>query len=129
VLQELRRSSSSGLTIFDDLSLPEVSVLASGASVFVGNDSGIAHIAAAVGTPTVVVFGSSNRDHWRPWTDAPNEVVFNAFDCQPCPGYECRVFGEPRCILSIGADQVIRAVDRVLVMRKKGEPQPALSSV
>jgi len=44
---------------FNDLSLPEVVSLASAARLFLGNDSGIAHIAAAVGVPTVVIFGSS----------------------------------------------------------------------
>jgi hypothetical protein len=61
-----------------------------------------------------VIFGSSNRDHWRPWTDAPNEIVFNEFPCQPCPGRECAEFGEPRCILSVGPDDVVAAIDRVL---------------
>jgi lipopolysaccharide heptosyltransferase III len=78
-----------------------------------------------VNTPAVVIFGSSNRDHWRPWTDAPNEIVFNPFECQPCPGYECKVYGEPRCILSVTVDQVITAVDRVLAIKEQGEPQPA----
>jgi len=116
VLDALRQESAVPINIFDDLSLPEITALASGASVFVGNDSGVAHIAAAVNTPTVVIFGSSNRDHWRPWTDAPNEIVFNRFDCQPCPGYECAVYGEPKCILSVSSDQVIAAIDRVLAM-------------
>ena len=79
-----------------------------------GNDSGIAHIAAAVATPSVVIFGSSNRDHWRPWTDAPNEIVFEPFSCQPCPGYECKEFGEPRCILSVKPGAVFDAIERVL---------------
>ena len=43
-----------------DLSLPEVTALVARARLFVGNDSGIAHIAAAVGAPSVVIFGSSN---------------------------------------------------------------------
>ncbi len=114
VLDDLRRFSTVPITTFDDLTLPEVTALASKARVFVGNDSGIAHIAAAVGTPSVVVFGSSNRDHWRPWTDAPNEIVFEPFACQPCPGYECKEFGEPRCILSVKPSSVTAAIDRVL---------------
>jgi len=114
VLDDLKRLSTVPVTTFDDLSLPEITALASRAGVFVGNDSGIAHIAAAVGTPSVVVFGSSNRDHWRPWTDAPNEIVFEEFDCQPCPGYECREFGSPRCILTIECDSVFLAIERVL---------------
>lgn len=114
ILDELQAGTGVPLLTFDDLTLPEITALASKASLFVGNDSGIAHIAAAVGTPSVVVFGSSNRDHWRPWTDAPNEIVFNEFPCQPCPGHECRVFGEPRCILGVTSGQVFEAIERVL---------------
>jgi lipopolysaccharide heptosyltransferase II len=125
VLQELSTAAKSSILTAYDLTLPEIVALASEAALFVGNDSGIAHIAAAVGAPTVVVFGSSNRDHWRPWTNAPNEIVFNSFDCQPCPGYECKVYGEPKCILSVTSDQVIAAIGRILAVKEKGEPQPA----
>lgn len=114
VLNELKSESRVPITIFDDLSLPEITALLSKARLFVGNDSGIAHIAAAVRTPSVVVFGSSNRDHWRPWTDAPNEIVFETLPCQPCPGYECKEFGEPKCILSVTPDAVLAAVESVL---------------
>ena len=115
---------------FDELTLPEITALASQASLFVGNDSGIAHIAAAVNTPTVVIFGSSNRDHWRPWTprnDVSNEIVFEEFHCQPCPGYECKEFGKPRCILSVRPEQVEAAIEKVLPEKTKGErPAPAI---
>ncbi|MEO6050334.1 MAG: glycosyltransferase family 9 protein [Pyrinomonadaceae bacterium] len=114
ILEDLKRESNAPIQTFDDLTLPEITALASKARLFVGNDSGIAHIAAAVGTPTVVIFGSSNRSHWRPWTDAPNEIVFEEFACQPCPGYVCLEFGEPRCILSIKPDSVFLAINKVL---------------
>lgn len=114
ILDELQAASRVPLLTLDNLELPEITALASKAHLFVGNDSGIAHIAAAVGTPSVVVFGSSNRDHWRPWTDAPNEIVFNEYPCQPCPGHECRQFGEPRCILGVTSSQVFKAIERVL---------------
>ena len=114
VLENLQRESKVPVAILDDLTLPEITALASKAQVFVGNDSGIAHIAAAVQTPLVVIFGSSNRSHWRPWTDAPNEIVFEEFPCQPCPGYICAEFGDPRCILSVRPETVFSAIDRVL---------------
>ena len=114
VLDRLAAASRVPVLTFDDLTLPEITALASKAKLFIGNDSGIAHIAAAVNTPSVVIFGSSNRDHWRPWTDAPNEIVFHPLECQPCPGYECKVFGEPRCILSVPPESVIAAIDRLL---------------
>jgi lipopolysaccharide heptosyltransferase II len=114
ILAELTAASKTPITTFDDLTLPEITALASKAKLFVGNDSGIAHIAAAVNTPSVVIFGSSNRDHWRPWTDAPNEIVFEELDCQPCPGYTCEVYGEPKCILSVKPEVVIRATEKLL---------------
>lgn len=114
VLDRLAAASRVPVLTFDDLTLPEITALASKAKLFIGNDSGIAHIASAVNTPSVVIFGSSNRNHWRPWTDAPNEIVFHPLECQPCPGYECKVFGEPRCILSVPPENVIAAIDRLL---------------
>jgi lipopolysaccharide heptosyltransferase II len=118
VLEMLERESKVPISTFDDLSLPEITALAAKAKLFVGNDSGIAHIAAAVNAPAVVIFGSSNRGHWRPWTDAPHETVFNELPCQPCPGYVCEVFGEPRCIRSIETNQVFVAIDRLLQKTK-----------
>jgi ADP-heptose:LPS heptosyltransferase len=47
--------------------LSEVKNLLAGASLFVGNDSGPAHMAAAFGLPVVAIFGSSNVEIWRPW--------------------------------------------------------------
>jgi lipopolysaccharide heptosyltransferase II len=114
ILSELQAVARVPIVTFDDLSLPEITALAAKAQIFVGNDSGIAHIAAAVKTPTVVIFGSSNRDHWRPWTDAPNEIVYEEFPCQPCAGYECKEFGEPKCILAVTPESVLRAIERVL---------------
>lgn len=122
VLERLIDESKIPIAAFNDLTLPEITALASRASLFVGNDSGIAHIAAAVDTPTVVVFGSSNINHWRPWTDAPNEIVREELPCQPCAGYECKVFGDPKCILSVRPEQVFAAIDRVMAGAKKGEP-------
>lgn len=114
VLDKLKAMSSVSVETFDNLSLPQITNLVSKAKIFVGNDSGIAHIAAAVETPSVVVFGSSNRSHWSPWTDAPHEVVYVEFDCQPCPGYVCEEFGEPRCILRVKTESVVEAIEKVL---------------
>jgi ADP-heptose:LPS heptosyltransferase len=114
VLDDLRRLSVVPVIGFSDLSLPEITALASKSRLFVGNDSGIAHIAAAVNTPSVVVFGSSNVHHWRPWSAAPNEVVREDLPCAPCPGYTCGEFDEPRCIRLVSPERVISAIQRVL---------------
>ena len=114
IVTRARDHSSAPLIAFTDLSLPEVSALAARARLFVGNDSGIAHIAAAVCAPAVVIFGSSNTSHWRPWATAPAEVVLEEMECQPCHGYFCEKFEQPECILRVPVERVISVVDRVL---------------
>jgi ADP-heptose:LPS heptosyltransferase len=47
--------------------LAQVKSLMAGAQIFIGNDSGPAHIAAAFGVPVVVLFGSSDPVNWSPW--------------------------------------------------------------
>jgi ADP-heptose:LPS heptosyltransferase len=54
--------------------LDEVKILLAGASLFVGNDSGPAHMAAAFDLPLVVIFGASDPAIWGPWR-ARSEVV------------------------------------------------------
>jgi ADP-heptose:LPS heptosyltransferase len=113
VLNELVTESGARVVVFD-LPLPEVTALAARSYLFVGNDSGIAHIAAAAGTRCVVIFGSSNIAHWRPWNSAPAEVIFEEMPCQPCHGYFCEKFPEPECILRVPVGRVTAAIERLL---------------
>ena len=118
IVDELKRNVSAPVLALTNLSLPELTALLSRARLFVGNDSGIAHIAAAVETPSVVIFGSSNRAHWRPWvSDSPGaaaEIVFEEMECQPCHGYFCEKFDEPECIKRVPVERVMSAIERVL---------------
>jgi lipopolysaccharide heptosyltransferase III len=118
-LESLRNLSPVQIFGLNNLSLPEVTALSSRAHLFIGNDSGIAHIAAATGTPCVVIFGSSNRNHWRPWSRQANEIVFEEMPCQPCHGYFCAEFEKPECILRVPVDRVTGAIDRVLKQIEK----------
>jgi ADP-heptose:LPS heptosyltransferase len=56
-------------------SLTEVKALMSGAMLFVGNDSGPAHMAAAFGLPVVVLFGPSKPAIWGPWRTESEIIV------------------------------------------------------
>jgi lipopolysaccharide heptosyltransferase II len=114
LIESLKRQTSAPINGLSDLSLPEVTALMSRAALFVGNDSGIAHIAAAAGAPCVVIFGSSNVAHWRPWTTNPNEVVREELPCQPCAGYFCAEFEQPECIRRIPVERVMGAIDRLM---------------
>jgi ADP-heptose:LPS heptosyltransferase len=77
--------------------LEQVKRLISGASLFVGNDSGPAHIAAAFGVPPVVIFGPSDPAIWGPW-GTPGEVVKAAGP-----------------IAGVNAEQVIAAIEHLRV--------------
>lgn len=117
ITSELIKHSAAPIKALTDLTLPEVTALAARSRLFVGNDSGIAHIAAAVRVPSVVIFGSSNVAHWRPWTSqtsVPALVVREEMPCQPCPGYKCLEFDAPECIRRVPVERVLKAIDEVL---------------
>lgn len=95
------------------LRLPALMALLSGARLFVGNDSGPAHVAAAYGVPCVVVFGSSASAAWGPWKTA-HRIVETEWSCKPCPGDRCYEYDRPRCILSVEREAVSRAVSELL---------------
>ena len=113
LIKEIELQSSARVVGFSDLTLPEITALLSRARIFVGNDSGLAHMAAAVKTPAVVIFGSSNVAHWRPWSTSAAEVVFEEMECQPCHGYYCEKFDQPECIKRVPVERVIAATERV----------------
>lgn len=99
--------------VVESLELRELIALVANARIFIGNDAGPTHLAAAAGTPSVVIFGSSNSVHWRPW-HVEHRVVQNEFECNPCKGDRCYAFDEPRCILSVTFEQVQGACDAIL---------------
>jgi predicted lipopolysaccharide heptosyltransferase III len=101
------------LAALSNLSIGELVAVIAEAKLFVGNDSGPAHIAAAVKTPQVVLFGPASSQRWRPWC-APAELVQNYFACNPCAMYTCEAFAEPECTRSITVEQVIRAIEKVI---------------
>jgi len=102
-----------GIVVLLGLTIPELAELIRGARMYIGNDSGPMHLAAAVGTPTVAVWGSSDSRRWRPWT-VEHRVVQNPFECNPCPGYRCLVAASPLCIESVTVEQVNAAVAELL---------------
>jgi len=102
-----------GTAIMLGLTIPALAELIRGARLYIGNDSGPMHLAAAVGTPVVAVWGSSDSRRWRPWS-VEHRVVQNPFECNPCPGYRCLVADSPLCIESVTVNQVSAAVGELL---------------
>jgi ADP-heptose:LPS heptosyltransferase len=102
-----------GVTFVPPLPLSKFVALASLCKVYVGNDTGTTHIAAALKQPIVVVFGSSDSTVWYPW-DVDFELVKSDLPCIPCPGYTCSEYEEPLCIQSVPVDQIFEAVKKLM---------------
>lgn len=112
-LDAVARAYGGALVRMESLTVSELVALIEGAALFIGTDSGPAHIAAALGLPVVVLFGSSDSTAWGPWR-TPHAVVQNPYLCNPCRGDRCYAFAQPECILSISLAQVRAAVERLL---------------
>ncbi len=81
-------------------------------ALFVGSDSGAMHIASAVGTPVVALFGPSNPREWGP-RGGPLEVLYKELDCRSCFHPTCTK-GEENCMRLIAVEEVMSAVGRLM---------------
>ena len=100
----------------DSLDLRQLTALLAGASLFVGNDTGPTHMAAALGKPCVVVFGNTPKTVWGPWK-TEHRVVENTYPCEQCPEKTrggCPGFGPSNCIQFVTVDQVREACESLL---------------
>lgn len=85
--------------------------------VAVSNDSGLLHVAAALGTPSIGIFGPTSPWHWAPLNPLAAIVQRREpLDCQPCHKPICRV-RHHRCMHDIRPDAVFDAVDQALRAR------------
>ena len=96
------------------LSLPELGYVIGRCDRLLANDSGLMHIAACVGVPTVIPFGSSDPTlivpPWGRFTGLYHHVI----DCQPCRRNHCARFGDYRfaCLKAVTSDEVLTALRR-----------------
>lgn len=89
--------------------------LMSRCSLFVSNDTGAMHLAAASGTRVVAIFGSTSPVWTGPWGEG-HKVLYTGEPCSPCYRRTCR-FGHYRCLESITADGVAEAIDKAVKIR------------
>jgi heptosyltransferase-2 len=84
------------------------------AGACVSNDSGLVHVAAAIGTPTIGIFGPTSPWHWAPLNPLAAVIeTLTVVPCRPCHKPTCRLVHH-RCMIDIPAAQVLPAVHRAL---------------
>lgn len=102
------------LSLSGQLSLKELAALTQAAKLFIGVDSAPMHIAAAVGTPTVALFGPSGDKQWGPWSANSRVVASTAHPCRPCGVDGCGGGKVSDCLVSLPVDQVFLAAQAML---------------
>lgn len=104
------------IILSEEHSLGEVAALLKRCRMFISNDSGPVHIAAAVGTPVVVIFGRSNPGlspkRWGPI--GPKDVVVHKdVGCKECKAHNCEI--NFKCLDAITVEDVLDAVEKLVV--------------
>ncbi len=84
------------------------------AKVAVSNDSGLLHVAAALGTPAIGIFGPTSPFHWAPLNKIAAVIeTTSALPCRPCHKPVCRL-GHHRCMNDITVDTVLAATSAAM---------------
>jgi ADP-heptose:LPS heptosyltransferase len=109
LLEAMRAAGAGSARFLAPQSLRLFAAVTSLCDLYIGNDTGATHIAAALGKRIVVIFGSSDWKVWRPW-NVEHQLVRHDLPCAPCPGYTCLHYPEPLCIRSVSIESVVEAV-------------------
>jgi len=97
-----------------------LALAAAGAAV--SNDSGLLHVAAALGTPSIGIFGPTSPWHWAPLNPLAGTIeATTELPCRPCHEPVCRL-GHHRCMRDIAPDQVLAATRRALAAARPQHP-------
>jgi heptosyltransferase III len=120
-----------------ELTLNQIACLLKDASLYLGLDTAITHLAAAVGIPKVVLHGATSNLFWFPWNNdlpiAQQELIADGtqwigntivvqkdWECVPCGKQGCLDDGgESRCLMETGPEEVLTAIGQLL-----GAPSP-----
>ncbi len=109
----LERAGVAVTNLAGQLTLRELGALAARARLFVGVDSAPMHIASAVGTPVVALFGPSGEHEWGPWMVA-HRVVESGHSCRPCGNDGCGGSKVSECLTGLPVGRVHSAINELL---------------
>ncbi|MFH1758153.1 MAG: glycosyltransferase family 9 protein [Pseudomonadota bacterium] len=105
-VEEVRRAlKKADSFVVDNLPLLQLAALLQRSTAYLGNDSGITHLAAALGMPTVAIFGPTDPAIWGPRGPGVR-ILYEKSSCAPCSS-EARSACSRQCLERIDSDRVI----------------------
>lgn len=116
ILESIGRLAQHAHSYHWSLRLPQVSGLIQASHLFIGNDSGLAHMASALGTPLVVLWGSANLPMACPQAPAEKMVIlYHELACRDvCLEFKCINANPYECLLRTQLNDVLDAASRLL---------------
>ncbi len=109
----IRQCRARAVNLAGQTTLAELAAVLSQSRLHIGVDSAAPHIAAAVGVPTVTIYGPSSWFDWAPVGDS-HRVVLPNMDCVPCHQKGCDGSGRSRCLEELTVEQVQKTVREAL---------------
>lgn len=110
-LEVAKKSRLKPIVLTGKTTVAEAAAILSVCDLLVSNDTGPAHISAALGTKTLVIFGPTNPLTTRPWS---SQIIRNDVECSPCMLRDCPI--DHRCMAWISAEQVFAEVEEKLTV-------------
>ena len=115
LIAEIRKRTSAPIADFSGkLALKQLAALSARAKLFVGVDSAPMHIAAAMGTRVVALFGPSGELEWGPWRVPHRIVASGEHPCRPCGNDGCGGGKVSECLTRLPVEAAMSAVDSLL---------------
>ncbi|MEZ4599052.1 MAG: glycosyltransferase family 9 protein [Syntrophotaleaceae bacterium] len=108
----LQAAGVPGIDLSGRLSLGQLGAVIQHLSVLVTNDSGPAHIAYALGTPTVTIFGGKDPARYGALRPGPFRMIAHPIACRPCQQAECPM-GAP-CLNRVSVDEVVAEAESLI---------------
>jgi ADP-heptose:LPS heptosyltransferase len=111
------------------LSVPQLGALLERSSLVISNDSGPAHIAAALGVPVIAMYGPESPEFYG-LIGTHTRAIYHRTECSPCMNvYDAKTFACPfnaRCMEQIGVDEIVAASRQLLGMSDCNILRPAV---
>jgi heptosyltransferase-3 len=111
----LARTKAPIVDVSGQLSLKSLAALTAKAKLFIGVDSAPMHIAAAMQTPVVALFGPSGDIEWRPWM-VPCRIITSDHPCRPCGNDGCGGGKVSECLTTLPVARVLAAANELLAV-------------